>query len=121
MWTALLFLLPETLRSKVGNHSAYTGQAWVQPPRFNVKSGKVAANQRAPSVFRRLASISRSLPVVLACINTGILFGAYYALAVPLPRLFEEKYDLDSHVVGLIFLAPGKTLLPNASFLRVIY
>ncbi|OAX82777.1 hypothetical protein ACJ72_02865 [Emergomyces africanus] len=103
-----MFLLPETLRSRVGNGAIHDGKPWIQWPSFSEraepKAGEVVL--RRPS--RRNIPIFMKHPIIMfSCINVSILFGSYYCLSVAFPTVLQERYGFNSGKIGAAYLAPG--------------
>ncbi|KKZ68738.1 hypothetical protein EMCG_05647 [[Emmonsia] crescens] len=106
-----LFLLPETLRSRVGNGAIHDGKSWIQWPSFSeraeLKPGEIVP--RRPS--RRNILIFMKHPIImLSCINVSILFGSYYCLSVTFPTVLQERYGFNSAEIGAAYLAPGLSM-----------
>jgi len=59
--------------------------------------------------------------IMLSCINTALLFGSYYCLAVTFPTVLEGRFGFRTVETGLSYLAPGRfssTPKPPSIFLR---
>ncbi|QSS59358.1 dityrosine transporter A [Histoplasma capsulatum] len=103
-----LFLLPETLRSRVGNGSIHDGKSWLQWPSFNKRAELTPREIATQRPSRRNIPIFMRHPIImLSCINVSILFGSYYCLSVTFPSVLQERYGFNNAEIGLAFLAPG--------------
>lgn len=55
-------------------------------------------------------------PTFIICFTSGIIFAAYYAIAVTFPSTLKEIYGFNSTEVGLSYLAPGFALIFGSVF-----
>lgn len=110
VYVILLFCLPETLRSIVGNGSCYTNESWII--RLKFRQPRVADPTEfprpPPPTLLGLIKLLRYAPITIVSVNNALLFAAFYGINVTLPRFLEEYYDFTSTEVGVAYLAPGK-------------
>ncbi|KAI9891476.1 MAG: Dityrosine transporter 1 [Vezdaea aestivalis] len=106
-WLLLLFCLPETLRSRVGNGTESAAKPWVFLPSF---ASKIAKNHGPPGKIptpKMFWNLFCYPPIAIVSCNTAILFSTYYCIAVTLPRVLARTYHWSTTEVGLAFLASG--------------
>jgi hypothetical protein len=104
-------MLPETMRSRVGNGSIYAGKSiFLFPPALF--GDEVPEEQRGPAPpkpsligFWRLFAYP---PIGIVSFNTAILYSTYFCIAVHLPVALEQTYHWSTLAVGFGYLAVGK-------------
>ncbi|KAH6603633.1 hypothetical protein Trco_008408 [Trichoderma cornu-damae] len=114
LWLAIIFLLPETLRYRVGNGQLYHGRGWfLFPPRL--VSQLVEESQRGPKPPRAtLLGYWRLFvypPIGIVSFNTAILYSTYFAIAVQLPSALETVYHWSTAEVGGGYVAIGVAMV----------
>ena len=57
---------------------------------------------------RAILELMRHPIIMLSCVNTALLFGSYYCLAVMFPAVLERKFGFSTAETGLSYLAPGR-------------
>ncbi|KAI9676078.1 MAG: Dityrosine transporter 1 [Caeruleum heppii] len=113
----LVFCLPETLRSLVGNGSVYAESSWVTRPQFRqpcvVDSSKFPKPPR-PTLIG-LFKLLREPPLLFLSLNSALLFAAYYAMNVTLSPFLQTEYGFSAAEAGVAYLAPGESfrMLPS--------
>ncbi len=114
VYVVLVFCLPETLRSIVGNGAIYTSSGWITRPRWRQPCVVDPAKfpKPPPPTLLGLIKLLQYPPIVVVSLNSAILFAAYYAMAVTFPRFLEEIYGFTTTEVGVAYLAPGELSNP---------
>ena len=111
VYLVLVFCLPETLRSIVGNGAFYANSRWIIVPKW--RQSPVVDSKRFPQARRPtligLLKLLQYPPIVIVSLNNALLFAAYYAVNVTLPTYLESFYGFTTTEVGLAYLAPGKS------------
>ncbi|KAI9677066.1 MAG: Dityrosine transporter 1 [Caeruleum heppii] len=108
VWTLILFCLPETLRSRVGNGSMFSGKPWYEYPTFRSEFAKEGRGPKTPKPSpRNFYRLFRYPPIGITSVNTSLLFGSYYCVAISQPKVFTERYNFSTTEVGLTYLAAG--------------
>ncbi|KAL8944141.1 MAG: hypothetical protein Q9216_000646 [Gyalolechia sp. 2 TL-2023] len=113
VYVLVVFCLPETLRSIVGNASCYANTSWIIRPRWRQERVVDPAKfpRPPPPTLLGLIKLLRYPPIVIVSINNALLFGAYYGLNVTLPLFLEDRYGFTTAEVGAAYLAPGISLM----------
>ncbi|CEJ80863.1 hypothetical protein VHEMI01023 [[Torrubiella] hemipterigena] len=114
IWLLIIFLLPETLRFRVGNGMRYQSTGWLLwPPRF--AATPVDETERGPRPpkptllgYWKLFSYP---PIGIVSVNTAILYSTYFAITIALPYALDQTYHWSSTTTGLGFLAVGIALM----------
>ncbi|EPB88969.1 hypothetical protein HMPREF1544_04230 [Mucor circinelloides 1006PhL] len=122
LWLFQIFLLPETLRSLVGNGSIYANPTPWQaqdkqavcikhPDEFkNAKQTMHVSNanrwRNVPNPFQSLAYLKEKDVAVLLLYNS-LQYAGLYSVLTSLTELFIGTYGLDEFQVGLCFLSNG--------------
>jgi hypothetical protein len=114
MWLIVIFMLPETLRYRVGNGQSHAGKSWLLlPPRLT--SDVVPESQRGPkppkptlSSYWRLFTYA---PIGIVSTNTAILYSTYFSMMVALPHVLEDVYSWSTTTIGAGYVAVGVGLL----------
>lgn len=108
----LLFGLPETLRSIVGNGAIYTDSPLLTWPIWRQKSvvDPTKYPRPPPPTLLGLLKLMRHPPIMIVYLNNSILFAAYYAINVTYSRLLADSYGFSITEVGVAYLAPGTSL-----------
>lgn len=108
----LLFGLPETLRSIVGNGAIYADSRLLTWPIWRQKSvvDPTKYPRPPPPTLLGLLRLMRHPPIMIVYLNNSILFAAYYAINVTYSRLLADSYGFSITEVGVAYLAPGTSL-----------
>lgn len=111
MYAVLVVCLPETLRSIVGNGSLYKDARWITKPKWRQSPvvDPVKFPRPPPPTLLGLIKILRYPPIALVSLNNALLFAAYYAINVTLPRYLQDEYHFTVTEVGVAYLAPGRS------------
>lgn len=112
---SILFLLPETLRALVGNHSLYANTPMLQfPPRLVTRKGLVDTKKYPlpPKPHPRTYwNLLKYPPILLVSLNSALMFAAYYTLCVSLPSVLQSRYGFTTAETGYAYLAPGLAMV----------
>ncbi|OAL01409.1 MFS general substrate transporter [Phaeosphaeriaceae sp. SRC1lsM3a] len=110
VYLAILFCMPETLRSLVGNGQSLANQPWFQLPRsLRTKpctDSKVAKVPR-PS-FRKFMRLLKYPPHLIVSVNGSLQFAGLYGMYIAFPTVWGDKgYGWTNAQVGYAYLCPG--------------
>ena len=110
VYLVLLFCLPETLRSIVGNGAVYADSSWIVRPKWRQERVVDPAKfpRPPPPTLLSLLKLLQYPPILIVSLNNALLFAAYYGINVTLPTFLEGKYGFTTTEVGIAYLAPGK-------------
>lgn len=104
----LVFCLPETLRSRVGDGSIYKDEPWVTFPTFKQPEIDTSTFPKPPRPsVKQYVTLVRYAPVALISLNTAMMFASYYCIAITLPNNLTKVYGFSTTGVGLAYMAPG--------------
>ncbi|KAF7724883.1 hypothetical protein EC973_000596 [Apophysomyces ossiformis] len=115
VFIAVLFFVPETLRSLVGNGSGYanpTPSQWIKR-RLNSSQYPTSAATGQPNRFLQPPNVTRpfryflQLDLTLALLYNALHYTIFYCYLTSTPELFQSKYSLSELQVGLCFLCQG--------------
>ncbi|KAM4063506.1 major facilitator superfamily protein [Hirsutella rhossiliensis] len=114
LWLVIIFMLPETLRYRVGNGRIHGKGSWLLfPP--TLSSPLAPESERGPKPpkpslmgYWKLFSYP---PIGIVSVNTAILYSTYFAIAVQLPYALEDVYHWSTTAVGGGYLAVGIALV----------
>lgn len=114
VYILILFGLPETLRSLVGNGSVYEGKSWLVMPRLRQKK-LVENNPRFPIPPRptpkRMLTTLLFVPNAIISFSNALNFAGLYSIYVLFPRVWQANYGWSGRETGFAYLAPAVTLL----------
>ena len=106
----ILFLLPETLRCRVGNGSIYASSSLLifPPYLYSPEAPKDACSPppRKPSL-KGYWKLFRHPPIALVSINAAFLFSSYFFLAVCLASDLPATYGWSATATGGAYAAVG--------------
>lgn len=113
----IIFMLPETLRYRVGNGKIHHEKSWVLfPPRL--ASDIVPESERGPKPpkptllgYWKLFSYP---PIGIVSVNTAILYSTYFAMVVALPHVLEDVYHWSTTEIGAGYVAVGVALMTGS-------
>lgn len=116
VYIVLVFCLPETLRSIVGNGAFYKDSGWIIRPKWRQSPVVDPAKfpRAPPPTLLGLLKLLRYPPVVVVSLNNAILFAAYYAMNVTYATFLEDIYGFSTTEVGVAYLAPGLCLVAGS-------
>jgi multidrug resistance protein len=111
VYLAIVFGMPETLRSLVGNGSALANQPWFQIPRsLRTKPCTDSKVPKAPRPsFRKFMHLLKYPPHLIVSVNGALQFAGLYAMYIAFPTVFntEQGYNWSTAKTGFAYLAPG--------------
>ncbi|KAF2687665.1 MFS general substrate transporter [Lentithecium fluviatile CBS 122367] len=114
VYFVIVFSMPETLRSLVGNGAAVANQPWFSIPKFRTKpvevtDGKMVPRPPRPS-FRRFMRLLKYPPHLIVSFNGMFQFTGLYAVYIIFPEVWQERYGWSAQEVGYAYLVPGISL-----------
>ncbi|KAF2001464.1 MFS general substrate transporter [Amniculicola lignicola CBS 123094] len=114
LYLMILFCLPETLRSLVGNGESLTNQPWLSLPRFRTKpvdelDGKAFPKPPRPT-FKKFVQLLKYPPHLIVSINGALQFAGLYAIYITFPTVWQKEFGFSSAEVGYAYLSPGLAL-----------
>lgn len=109
VYCLILFCLPETLRSLVGDGAVHAERSWILVPQLRqarvVDSNKYPRMPRpTPKAFYRLLKYP---PNLIVTVSGALLFAVFYAILISFPRVLEGIYGFSEAEVGYAYLCPG--------------
>lgn len=110
VYLAIVFSMPETLRSLVGNGTAVAKQPWFQIPRsLRTKSRTDSKVPKAPRPsFRKFMHLLKYPPHLIVSFNGALQFAGLYGMYIAFPTVFGEKgYEFSNAQIGYAYLCPG--------------
>ncbi|KAG6004649.1 hypothetical protein E4U21_000873 [Claviceps maximensis] len=114
LWLVIIFMLPETLRYRVGNGKVIQESGWfLLPPKLT--SELVPEPDRGPRppkpTLKGYWKLFSYAPIGIVSVNTAILYSTYFAMLVALPHALEDVYHWSTTEIGLGYLAVGAALM----------
>lgn len=110
VYIAMYTLLPETLRSLVGN-----GLVYLQNPKWLhltvIQPKVVEANMPPRLTWAAFWRILRFPPVLLSSVISGLMFSTFYGVMVSFAQVLKEHYKFSRVGVSLSYLCPGASLV----------
>ncbi|KAJ3141971.1 Dityrosine transporter 1 [Irineochytrium annulatum] len=108
VWLCILLLLPETLRSRMGDGSDIVKSGATLAIRMPTRTVPLKEGEKKP-VFNPLAAVKLlAIPSVTLCISyVSVVFGVFYAVTVEVPYIFSDVYGFSTLSVGLSYLGLG--------------
>lgn len=119
IWLLIIFVFPETLRSRVGNGRLYANTGFILwPPRLTSLLAPESERGPAPpkpsvAAFWRLFCYP---PISISSVYTAILFANYFSIAVDLPVVLTDEYRWSITAVGGGYLALGVAIVMGSLF-----
>ncbi|KAK5627042.1 hypothetical protein RRF57_002756 [Xylaria bambusicola] len=110
----VLFFLPETLRSLVGNGSYFTSSpGWLVKPRLRQKRiVPEGAYPKPPRLTpKRLVELLFFVPNLIVSVGSGLQFSGLYCIYITFPRVWQQRYGWSGSETGYAFLVPAVFLL----------
>ncbi|KAI1361225.1 major facilitator superfamily domain-containing protein [Xylaria arbuscula] len=113
----VLFFLPETLRSLVGNGSHFTSSpGWLVKPRLRQK--RIVPEGKYPKPPRltpkRLLDLLLFVPNLIVTVGSGLQFSGLYCIYITFPRVWQQRYGWSGSETGYAFLVPAVFLLVSS-------
>lgn len=114
LWLIIIFMLPETLRYRVGNGKINQDKGWISlPPKLT--SALVPEPERGPKppkpTLKGYWTLFSYPPIGIVSVNTAILYSTYFAMVVALPHALEDVYHWSTTEIGVGYLAVGIALM----------
>lgn len=108
VYLAIVFCMPETLRSLVGNGTALAHQPWFSIPKFRTKPCTDMKVPKAPRPsFRKFMHLLKYPPHLIVSFNGAFQFAGLYGMYISFPTIWQEGYNWTTAEVGYGFLCPG--------------
>jgi MFS family permease len=108
VYLAILFCVPETLRSLVGNGAALANSPWISMPKLRTKP---CADVQGPKIprpsFRKFMRLLKYPPHLIVSFNGAFQFAGLYAMYISFPRIWTKTYKWSTVEVGYAYLVPG--------------
>ncbi|KAI1330238.1 major facilitator superfamily domain-containing protein [Xylariaceae sp. FL0255] len=116
VYLLILFFLPETLRSLVGNGSFYANSStWLVRPRLRQKQvvPEDLLNAKLPRLtFKKLFSLLLFVPNLIITVASGLQFSGLYCIYLAFPRVWQgDKYNWSGTQTGYAYIVPAVCLL----------
>ncbi|EDU44639.1 Major Facilitator Superfamily protein [Pyrenophora tritici-repentis] len=115
VYLAIIFCVPETLRSLVGNGTALANQPWFSIPSFRTKpctDSKIPKGPR-PSLLE-FGRLLKYPPQLIVSFNGAVQFAGVYGMYISFPTIWEDGYHWTSAEVGYGYLCPGIAMFVTA-------
>ena len=110
VFLAIVFCMPETLRSLVGNGTALANQPWFQIPKsLRTKPCTDSKVPKAPRPsFRKFMRLLKYPPHLIVSVNGALQFAGLYGMYIAFPTVWgKEGYKFTNAQVGYAYLCPG--------------
>ncbi|KAG6030883.1 hypothetical protein E4U41_007743 [Claviceps citrina] len=114
LWIVIIFMLPETLRYRVGNGKTVQERGWILlPPKLtSVLAPEADRGPKPPKpTLRGYWKLFSYPPIGIVSVNTAMLYSTYFAMVVALPHALEDVYHWSTTEIGLGYLAVGVALM----------
>ncbi|KAF2195186.1 MFS general substrate transporter [Zopfia rhizophila CBS 207.26] len=114
LYFLVLFCLPETLRSLVGNGQTLANQKWVTLPKLRQKPVEDLDGKMFPKpprlTIKKFIQLLQYPPHLIVSVNGAFQFASLYAMYITFPTIWEKEFGFSSAEVGYTFLSPGISL-----------
>jgi MFS family permease len=111
VYLAIVFCMPETLRSLVGNGTALANQPWFQIPKsLRTKPCTDSKVPKAPRPsFRKFMRLLKYPPHLIVSFNGAFQFAGLYGMYLSFPTIWgtEQGYNWSPTNVGYAYLPSG--------------
>ncbi|KAL1609642.1 Dityrosine transporter 1 [Nothophoma quercina] len=108
VYCAIVFCMPETLRSLVGNGAALANQPWLSIPKFRTQPMVDAKGPKIPRPsFRKFLRLLKYPPHLIVSFNGAFQFAGLYGMYISFPTVLKETYKWSTVQVSYAYLAPG--------------
>lgn len=115
VYLAIIFCIPETLRSLVGDGTALANQPWFSVPSFRTKPCTGSKSPKAPRPsFQEFVRLLKYPPHLIVSFNGAIQFAGVYGMYISFPTIWQEGYHWSSAEVGYGYLCPGIAMFITA-------
>lgn len=117
VYLLIIFCMPETLRSLVGNGTAVAHQPWISVPNFRTKKCTDANVPKMPRPsLRKFLHLLKYPPHLIVSFNGAFQFAGLYGMYISFPKIFPEGYNWTTAEVGYGFLCPGIAMFITSIF-----
>ncbi|KAF3010645.1 Dityrosine transporter 1 [Curvularia kusanoi] len=108
VYCAILFCMPETLRSLVGNGAALAHQPWFSIPKLRTKPMVDTKGPKIPRPsLRKFLQLLKYPPHLIVSFNGAFQFAGLYGMYISFPTVFKKTYNWSTAQVSYAYLAPG--------------
>jgi predicted MFS family arabinose efflux permease len=108
VYLAILFCVPETLRSLVGNGAALAERPFFTIPKLRTKPCVDVNGPKIPRPsFRKFMRLLKYPPHLIVSFNGAFQFAGLYSMYVSFPRIWTKVYHWSTVEVGYAYLVPG--------------
>lgn len=111
MYLTIVFSLPETLRSLVGNGAAVAGQPWISMPKFQTKPAEELDSKKFPKPprpsLKKFMQLLKYPPHLIVSFNGAFQFAGLYAMYITFPKVWQKEFGWSAAEVGYAYLVPG--------------
>ncbi|KAF2134820.1 MFS general substrate transporter [Dothidotthia symphoricarpi CBS 119687] len=109
VYLAIVFCMPETLRSLVGNGAPLAKQPWISIPSLRTKPQTDIQGPKVPRPsFRKFMHLLKYPPHLIVSFNGALQFSGLYALYISFPRNWGGNYyKWSTQQIGYAYVAPG--------------
>ncbi|KAH8727894.1 major facilitator superfamily domain-containing protein [Phaeosphaeriaceae sp. PMI808] len=109
VFLAILFCMPETLRSLVGNGTILKDQPWFQVPKsLRTKPCTDSKVPKAPRPsFRKFMRLLKYPPHLIVSFNGAFQFTGLYGMYIAFPSVWKKSYNFSPAMTGYTYLCPG--------------
>ncbi|KAH8156681.1 hypothetical protein CIB48_g11566 [Xylaria polymorpha] len=117
VYLTVVFFLPETLRSRVGNGSYYAdSSSWLVKPRLRQKRiVPEGAYPKPPKPTpKRLFTLLTFVPNLIVSVGSGLQFSGLYCIYISFPRVWQGRYGWSGSETGYAYLVPAVFLLASS-------
>jgi MFS family permease len=114
VYLAIVFSMPETLRSLVGNGAAMAKQPWISMPKFRTKPVEMMDGKKFPKPprpsFKKFMQLLKYPPHLIVSFNGMFQFTGLYAIYITFPKVWQQRYGWSTQEVGYAYVVPGVAL-----------
>ncbi|KAF2477701.1 MFS general substrate transporter [Lindgomyces ingoldianus] len=114
LYLLIIFCLPETLRSLVGNGQTLANQPWVSFPRLQQKPIEDLDGKKFPKpprpTLKKFLQLLKYPPHMIVSINGALQFAGLYAIYITFPTVWQKNFGFSAAEVGYAYLCPGISL-----------
>lgn len=108
VYCAIIFCMPETLRSLVGNGAALANQPWFSIPKLRTQPTVDAKGPKIPRPsFRKFLRLLKYPPHLIVSFNGAFQFAGLYGMYISFPTVLKDTYNWSTAQVSYAYLAPG--------------
>jgi MFS family permease len=108
VYLAILFCVPETLRSLVGNGAALAERPLFTIPKLRTKPCVDVNGPKIPRPsFRKFMRLLKYPPHLIVSFNGAFQFAGLYSMYVSFPKIWTKVYHWSTVEVGYAYLVPG--------------